>query len=89
MDTLKLKILPIVSLITFITGLVIIINSVGWGSKAANAFLRASGGSMDTAQFSMVLQGSIDSYSTMGAVLFFIGGLGCMISIIYFEIQKQ
>ncbi len=89
MDKLKLKILPKVSLITFIVGLVIIINSARWGSEAANAFLRSYGGSMDTVQFSAVLQGSINSYCIMGAVLLFIGGLGCLISIIIFEQQKQ
>ncbi len=89
MNKLKLQILPIVSLITFITGLVIIINSANWGSEAAGTFLRAHGGSMDTVQFSAILQGLINSYSMMGAVLLFIGGLGCLISIIFFEMQKQ
>lgn len=89
MNKLKLQILPTVSLITFITGLVIIINSAGWGSEAAGAFLRAHGGSMDSAQFSAILQGSINSYCIMGAVLLFIGGLGCLMSITFFEMQKQ
>ena len=89
MDKLKLQILPKVSLITFIAGLVIIINSARWGSEAANAFLRSYGGSMDTVQFSAVLQGSINSFIIIGAVLFFLGGLGCLISIIFLEMQKQ
>jgi len=59
------------------------------GSEAASAFLRSYGGSMDTVQFSAILQGSINSYSIIWAVLFFIGGLGCLISIIIFEQQKQ
>ncbi len=89
MDKLKLQILPKVSLITFIVGLVIIFNSTGWGSEAASAFLRAHGGSMDSTQYSAILQGSINSYCLMGAVLLFIGGLGCLMSIIYFEKQRQ
>ncbi len=89
MDKLKLQILPKVSLITFIAGLLILINSAGWGSEAANAFLRARGGGMDTVQFSAILQGSINSYCIMGAVLLFIGGLGCLMSITFFEMQKQ
>lgn len=89
MDKLKLQILPKVSLITFIAGLVIIINSARWGSEAADAFLRSYGGSMDTIKFSAVLQGSINSYSMMGAVLLFIGGLGCLIFITLLEMQKQ
>ena len=36
MKILKLQILPKVSLIVFITVLVIIINSAGWGLEAAN-----------------------------------------------------
>jgi hypothetical protein len=47
MDKLKLQILPKVSLISFIAGLVIIINGAGWGIEASNAFLRAHGGGMD------------------------------------------
>ena len=86
---LKLQILPKVSLIMFIVGLIIMINSAMWGSEAANAFIRARGGSMDTVQFSAVLQGLMNSYSLMGAVILFIGGLGCLISITFFEIQKQ
>jgi hypothetical protein len=89
MDKLKLKILPKVSLITFITGLVIIFNSAGWGSEAANAFVRAHGGSIGTEQYSAILQGSINSYCIIGAVLLFIGGLGCLMSIIYFEKQRR
>ncbi|VVB89994.1 Uncharacterised protein [uncultured archaeon] len=89
MDKLKLKILPKVSLITFITGLVIIINSAGWGSEAASAFVRAHGGGIDATQYSAILQGSINSYCIMGAVLLFIGGLGCLMFITFFEMQKQ
>jgi len=89
MDKLKLQILPKVSLITFIAGLVTIIFSPGWGIEAANAFLRAHGGGMDSVQFSAILQGSINSFTIIGAVLFFLGGLGCLISIIFSEMQKQ
>ncbi|MCZ7355766.1 MAG: hypothetical protein O8C66_02215 [Candidatus Methanoperedens sp.] len=89
MNKLKLQNLPKVSLITFIIGLVIVINSAGWGIEAANAYLRAHGGGMDTVQFSAILQGSINSFCTIGAVLFFLGGLGCLISIIFLEMQKQ
>lgn len=46
------------------------------------------GGGMDSAQFSAILQGSINSFCIVGAVLLFIGGLGCMISIVFLEMQK-
>lgn len=88
MDKKRFKILPILSLIAFIVGLVTIINSAGWGSDAANAFLRAHGGAMDSAQFSIIIQGSINSFIIIGAVLFLVGCIGCLISIILLEMQK-
>ena len=86
MDKLKLRILPIVSLISLIAGLVIIIKSTALGSDAATAFL---GGVTSSPYFSIIVQGYTNSYNMIGAVLFFIGGLGCLISIIFFEMQKQ
>jgi len=87
MDKLKLQILPKVSLITFIAGLVIIISSPGWGSLAASASL--GGGSTSPEGWANLLQGYTNSFTIIGAVLFFLGGLGCLISIIFFEMQKQ
>ncbi len=89
MNILKLQILPKVSLIAFIAGLVIIINSAGWGIDSANAYLRAHGGGMDSAQFLMIVQGYVNSFCIIGAVLLFLGGLGCLISIIFLEMQKR
>ncbi len=83
MSELKLQNLPKVSLITFILGIVIIIFSPVWGRETAYAFLRAYyGGSMGS-DFSAILQGSINSYYMIGAVLLFFGGLGGLISIIF------
>ncbi len=88
MSALKLQNLPIVSLMTFILGIIIIIFSPVWGRETAYAFLRSYyGGSMGE-DFSAILQGSINSYCIIGAVLLFFGGLGSLISII-FEQQEQ
>lgn len=87
MDKQRLQILPIVSLIAFIVGLVTIINSAGWGSDAASAFLGGSPTSPES--WAILVQGYTNSFTIIGAVLFFLGGLGCLISIIFFEMQKK
>lgn len=66
----------IVSLVFFLTGLLVLFNSVGWGSAAANAYLRAQGGGMDGAQFMIVFQEYISMYRWMGSILSIIGGFG-------------
>lgn len=66
----------VISLALFVVGLFIAFSSVGWGSGAANAFLRSQGGGMDTARFTVVLQGYIDTYRWLGIVLALTGGLG-------------
>ncbi len=87
MDMLKLRILPKVSLITFIVGLVIIISSPGWGSLAASASLGR--GSASPEGWAMLVQGYTNSFTITGAVLFFLGGLGCLMSITFFELNKN
>jgi hypothetical protein len=87
MNKPKLQILPTVSLITFIAGLVIIINSAGFGVNAASTFL--GGGPTSPEGWAMLVQGYTNSFTIIGAVLFFLGGLGCLISIIFLEMQKE
>ncbi len=78
----KLQNLPIVSSITFIIGLVIIIFSPIWGRETAYAFLRLFyGGSMGS-DFLAILQGSINAYGIIGAVLLFLGGSGYLLSLV-------
>ncbi len=78
----KLQNLPIISSITFILGLVIIILSPVWGRETAYAFLRLLyGGSMGS-DFLAILQGSINAYGIIGAVLLFLGGSGYLISLV-------
>ena len=67
--------LMIVSLVLFVVGLFMVLNSVTWGSAAANAYLRAQGGGMDGAQFMIVFQEYIETYRWVGGMLAAIGGL--------------
>jgi hypothetical protein len=65
-----------VSLVLFVVGLFITVNSVTWGSEAANAYLRSQGGGMDGSQFLIVFQEYIEIYRWLGSILSVIGGLG-------------
>ena len=64
----------ILELVVLAGGLVLIINSVGLGSQAANNYLLSQGGGMDSGQFMIVLQESIQKYRWVGVVLSFLGG---------------
>jgi hypothetical protein len=65
----------IISLVLFVVGLFVILGSVGWGHEAANAYLRAQGGSMDAAQFAIILQEHINIYRWIGGIMSIISGL--------------
>ena len=73
--------LLIVAMVLLAVGLVLIVNSVGWGSQAANTYLQSQGGGMDGAQFAIVLQESIQTYRWVGVVLSLLGGLGVLRSL--------
>ena len=75
------KFSSILALVVLAGGLVLIINSVGWGSQAANNYLLSQGGGMDAAQFMIVLQESIQTYRWVGVVLSFLGGFGFLRSL--------
>lgn len=66
----------VIALVLFFIGVFTLFNSVAWGQKAANAYLLSQGGGMDSAQFMIVLQASIDTYRWLGAILSLISGLG-------------
>jgi hypothetical protein len=52
------------------------VGSVRWGAAAANTYLVSQGGGMDSAQFMIVFQESINLYRWMGAILSLISGFG-------------
>lgn len=64
------------SLVLFVIGLIVIFSSVSLGSTTANTYLRSQGGSMDTAQFTIILEGYINMYRWFGSILSVIGGFG-------------
>ena len=66
----------VISLVLFVVGLFVMVRSIPWGTQAANAYLSAQGGGMDTAQFVVFLQEYIDLYRWMGTILAAVGGLG-------------
>ena len=66
----------ILALVVLAGGLLLMINSVGWGSQAANNYLLSQGGGMDSGQFMIVLQESIQTYTWVGLVLSFLSGFG-------------
>lgn len=66
----------VISLGLFVIGLLLVFGSVGRGVEAANAYLSSHGGSMDTAQFTVIQQEYIHSYQWIGGILSLVGGLG-------------
>ena len=68
--------LMVVSLVFVAFGLFMVLNSVTWGSAAANAYLQAQGGGMDGAQFMIVFQEYIEMYRWIGGILSIISGMG-------------
>jgi hypothetical protein len=70
--------LAVIALVLFLAGLLVVFGSVTLGSQAANAYLRAQGGGMDSAQFMIVFQEYIRIYSWIGAILSVAGGLGLL-----------
>jgi hypothetical protein len=68
--------LLVISIVLSVVGLLFLFGSVSRGIDAANAYLAAHGGSMDTAQFMLIMQEYIHLYQWIGGILSLIGGLG-------------
>jgi hypothetical protein len=68
----------LISLGLLVIGLVLVFSSVGRSVDAANAYLGSHGGSMDTAQFTILLQEYIHTYQWTGGILAVLGGLGLL-----------
>jgi hypothetical protein len=71
-------ILRIASLILFIIGLWVLIQSTEIGSGSADKFLSNNGGSMDTANFLAIKEGFINAYRYLGAILLLVGGFSLL-----------
>ncbi|MCL2396870.1 MAG: hypothetical protein FWC93_02270 [Defluviitaleaceae bacterium] len=72
-------IVALVSLTVFVTGLILVFNSAGMAQTAGNNAVRANFGSMDTAQFLLIIENSARAYAVGGAVLALLGGLGLLV----------
>lgn len=75
---MKTVIIRIVSLIFFIIGLFVLIQSTEIGNDSAGKFLSKNGGSMDAANFLVIKEGFIDTYRYLGAILLLVGGLSIL-----------
>lgn len=60
----------------FIAGIIILLSAVGMGRDAADAIIRANGGSMDTDKFNMLMRSSMIGFQVMGAIVSLLGGVG-------------
>lgn len=72
------RLFVIVSLALFVIGLIVVADSVSWGSAAANAYLQSQGGSMDTVQLTSILQEYIHAFRTIGTILSVLSGIGIL-----------
>ena len=63
----------IISTAVALVGLWVLVQSPTMGMDAANGYLRAQGGSMDTAGFIAVAASYMESYRWLGAILLAVG----------------
>ena len=61
-------------------GFFVLVHAATYGLDAANAAVRANGGSMDTGEFNMTADAVIKSYQIIGGIILTIGGLGILLS---------
>jgi hypothetical protein len=67
-----IKELIIVSFITSVVGLILVLNSVHFGTSVAESWLMKRGGA-DTGLYHIVIKGNIQKFLVAGSVLFTIG----------------
>lgn len=84
--TNKMAIIPLFTLV-FIVGIILLDNCVKYGQNYMMKLM--NGGSMDTGQYLIYLEQSIDKYKIKGIVLSIIGGLGVIIGTFRLKIKKR
>jgi len=67
------NIMKAISLIVAVLGLVLILNSPEWGSKAALSWLSSIGGTTNTEEFLHMKTGYTNAYLTVGGIFLFAG----------------
>jgi hypothetical protein len=73
---MKIKIMQMICLITFVIGIVLTLYCIDLGSNHAHHILRAQGGSMDTGTFLIYMQESMRTYRELGIALMITSALG-------------
>lgn len=75
------RVLLAVSIIVMIGGYVQLNNSVLWGLEKVSEYMREKmQGSLDTAQYNIMLQGFIEQFKWSGSILLSLGGLAFITS---------
>ncbi len=80
--------LAALSLVMLIVGGIHLDHSVQWGSEQAGLYLANNGGSMDTAQFHIVLQNFILQIRWKGILLAGMGGLMFFVSVLLLLVKN-
>lgn len=78
LNTTNIKI--IIFGVIFVIGIIILMNSVGYGSHEMSNIMKANGGSMDTNTYLIYLEQSIIKYRFVGSILSILGGIGVLIT---------
>ena len=68
----------IVMCVVFIVGLVLIFSAPTMGLQAGNAAVTNNGGSMDTNQFEIIINGTTASYQIVGLAISLVSGFGLL-----------
>jgi hypothetical protein len=68
----KLKVFAIISVLLVLSGVIMIFNSVNFGTSIADSWLADRGGA-DTGLYHLVIKGNINSFLVSGGILFGFG----------------
>ena len=64
--------------ITFVVGIIILMNSINLGDNEVSNIMKSHGGSIDTNIYLIYLEQSIIKYRFIGSILSILGGLGVL-----------
>ncbi|MDU6263666.1 MAG: hypothetical protein E6600_04080 [Anaerocolumna aminovalerica] len=77
----KVAIISLAIMILFLTiGIFVLVNASAYGWDAANAAIRANGGSIDTDRMYMISDAVTRSFQIIGGIILAIGDLGTLMS---------
>ena len=79
-------VMSFLSFASLFAGLIVTFSSASLARSAGSSAIRAAGGSMDTAQFLLVIENSARAYTSGGVVLALIGGIGLLVGAVMFYI---